>query len=173
MNINRMAQKGGEFIKNLVFDCDGVLTDGKYYYSKDGKQFVTFHANDSVAVRLAKEDGMRVIMISSGSYQDINKKRAEDVGFEHFYTPFGNKANMLASLVNLNETAYIGDCLDDIPIFEVVKMAFAPASALPIVQDKVDYVLSRKSGEGCLLEAFLKVRELDEKARELQKHSRG
>lgn len=146
-------------IKNLVFDCDGVLTDGKYYYSKEGKFLVTFHANDSVAIKLAKEKGLRVIMISSGGDQSINDKRMEVLNIEHYFVPFQQKAEFLKSLISLDETAYIGDCLDDMPVFDLVKVAFVPSDALNVVKEAADYVLKRRGGEGCVLETFLKLEE--------------
>ena len=145
-------------ISNLVFDCDGVITDGKYYYTEDGKYMQTFHANDSVASTIAKSLGLRVIMITSGGNPAINHKRAEDLGLDLRWVEFGQKITVLHDL-ELEATAYIGDCLDDIPIFEACGVAFAPADALPIVREAADYVLERKGGCGCVLEAVLLLQE--------------
>jgi len=150
-------------IKNLVFDCDGTLTDGKYYYTKDGKIASAFHANDSVAVKYAKDAGMRVIVISSGSYQDINKRRAEDIGIEHIEVPFGGKLKKLMEILDLDETAYIGDCFDDVEVFREVELSFAPSDALVEVKREADISLVRGGGQGCILEAWLRVKEFNER----------
>lgn len=149
-------------IKNFVTDCDGTLTDGKYYYSKEGKFLSTFHANDSLAMsKLTKEYGVKCIMITSGSFAGINKKRAEDLGIEIHTTPVGNKLDFIKSLgLNLEETAYAGDCLDDIPLLEAAKIGFVPGDALDVVKESADYVLKRGGGQGCILEAFLILEEL-------------
>jgi 3-deoxy-D-manno-octulosonate 8-phosphate phosphatase (KDO 8-P phosphatase) len=150
-------------IKNLVFDCDGTLTDGKYYYSKRGKELVSFHANDSVAMMYAKRLGMRVIMISSGSYQGINKKRAKDLGIEHYYAPLFKKLDVLISVgVNMDETAYLGDCFDDIPVLDAAELGFVPSDALPDIKEHSDYLLSRSGGSGCLLEAWAYIEKYNE-----------
>lgn len=144
-------------IKYFVTDCDGTLTDGKYYYSKEGKLLSTFHANDSLAVnKLKNEYGVRCIMVTSGSYTGINEKRAGDLGIEIYITPVGNKLDFIKSLgLNLEEVAYIGDCLDDIPLLEAAKISFVPGDALDVVKESADYVLKRGGGQGCILEAFL------------------
>jgi len=149
-------------IENLVVDCDGTLTDGKYYYTKEGKTMTTFHANDSYAMKtLAKEDSVRVIMITSGSYAGINEKRAQDLDLEIFSTPVGNKLQLLKDLgLNLEKTAYVGDCLDDIPVLEAVGFSYTPSDALDMVKNSADIVLKRGGGTGCILEAYLDLRRI-------------
>lgn len=154
---------GMKTIKNFVFDCDGTLTDGKYYYTKDGKFASTFHANDSVAVKYAKDAGMRVIVISSGSYQAINKKRADEIGMEHIEVPFGDKLKKLNETLNLEETAYVGDCFDDVEVFREVGLSFAPSDALAEVKCEADLPLVRGGGQGCILEAWLRIQEFNER----------
>lgn len=148
-------------IKYFITDCDGVLTDGKYYYSSEGKQLVTFHANDSVAMDRLKDLGIRVIIVSSGSYQAINIRRAEDLNIERVYAPFGEKLQTVLSLgVDLDEAVYIGDCTDDIPLLSSVFVSFVPRNALPIVKQSAKFILNRNSGEGCILEILFKLEEL-------------
>ena len=149
-------------IKNLITDCDGTLTDGKYYYTSDGKFISTYHANDSMAmVTLARKYGVRCIMISSGSNPTINSRRAKDLGVEFYTVPVGAKLKLIKSLkINLEETAYVGDCLDDIPVLDVVAVSFVPGDALDVVKRSADHVLKRGGGQGCILEAFLILEEL-------------
>jgi YrbI family 3-deoxy-D-manno-octulosonate 8-phosphate phosphatase len=159
-------------IKNLVFDCDGTLTDGKYYYSKEGKELITFHANDSLALTMARRDGLnRLIMISSASYHDINKKRATDTNVEYVEAPVGDKLPLLCQMVDMEETAYIGDALDDIDAIKAARLGFTPISALDEVKESADIVLKRRGGEGCLLEMYIMVRDYNEKVRRFQEHS--
>jgi len=146
-------------IKNLVFDCDGVLTDGRLYYSKQGKLCIAFHANDSVGCWFAKDSGLRVIMVSSGSDKITKKLRADEIGIEYHYIPFMKKHEGLSSIVNLEETAYIGDCFDDIPVFKKCAVSFVPSDALPEVKKEADFVLKRGGGCGCVLEAVLRLKE--------------
>ena len=112
-------------IKYFITDCDGVLTDGKYYYSSKGKELVTFHANDSVAFNELNSLGVDIIMISSGNYQEINRSRAIDLGVGFIYAPFGEKLDTVLSLgIDLDEVAYVGDCSDDVELLEKSKISF-------------------------------------------------
>jgi len=140
-------------IKYFITDCDGVLTDGKYYYSKCGKEFVTFHANDSVAFNELKSLGVEVIMISSGNYQEINRARARDLGVMFIHAPFGEKVDTVLSIgLDINEVAYVGDCSDDVGMLQIAGISFAPNSSLPQIKEKAKIVTSRGGGEGCILE---------------------
>ncbi len=144
-------------IKVVVTDCDGTLTDGKYYYSESGRS-VTYHTNDSYASQQIKECGVRLVMISSGHSGNIHKKRAMDVGAEYIYAPVGKKLEIIKSIhANLSEVAYIGDCFDDVPALQECALSFCPSTALPEVQKDADLILIRAGGEGCLLEAWLRI----------------
>jgi YrbI family 3-deoxy-D-manno-octulosonate 8-phosphate phosphatase len=145
-------------IKYLITDCDGVLTDGKYYYFGDGNRAITFHANDSVAVTVSKLDSkIDIILVSSTSLPELVSSRAESwkVPFIHI-KPF-NKLEVISSRYDLTEVAYIGDSLDDIPMLKEAELSFTPSSSLSIVKQHADVVLERASGCGCLLEAYLEL----------------
>ncbi len=146
-------------IKYLITDCDGVLTDGKYFSNELGKQFITFNAKDSVVPNLSRMTDLKVIIVSSTSIPHMVAKRAEDWGIEfHHAKPF-YKLDKIKELVgSLDEVAYIGDSVDDIRVFDNVKLAFAPADAAEIVKEHADYVLKTRAGDGCLLEVFLGLR---------------
>jgi len=148
-------------ISALAFDCDGVLTDGRYYYSKAGKELLAFHANDSVAIGLAKEAGLRIVMVSSDPHLPIKQARATDLNIEYYYAPLGGKLEKLLELgIDPKVSAYIGDCLDDIPVFKQAALSFAPADSLPVVKSHASYALHRNGGSGCLLEAWLVIEAL-------------
>jgi len=143
-------------IKTIVTDCDGTLTDGKYYYTAEGRQSVAFHTHDSYAANIIKESGIRLIVISSGTNQRINKKRSEELGAEYMYAPPGKKLDVIKSLdLLLSETAYIGDCIDDIPSLLACALSFCPKESVVSVREASNVVLTRAGGEGCLLDAWL------------------
>lgn len=148
-------------IKYVVTDCDGVLTDGKYYYSEDCKRLVTYHTNDSLAIELFKKKGIRCIMISSGHSFPMHQAKAREWDIEFHRSPAFKKLETLSELVNLEEVAYVGDSLDDVPVFGKVRLSFAPQNALDVVREAADHVLSRRSGEGCLLEILVMMERLD------------
>jgi len=145
-------------IKTIISDCDGTLTDGKYYYTSKGRLLTTFHTYDSYATQRIKELGMKLILISSGTNQEINRRRAFDIGVELLYATPGNKLDVVKGLgLNMNEVAYLGDCIDDIPLLLESAISFCPCSSLKEVKAAADTTLERSGGEGCLLEVLLEV----------------
>jgi YrbI family 3-deoxy-D-manno-octulosonate 8-phosphate phosphatase len=149
-------------IKHIVTDFDGVLTDGKYYYgNRDDSLYrmVTLHANDSLAVMLMKRNGIKFSIMSSTTDPTIAKLKADFWGASFYHPPPFGKAEFIKTIANLYDTAYIGDSLDDIDVFKLVKWSCTPADALPIVRKSASYTLKRDGGRGCLLEAYLFVTE--------------
>lgn len=143
-------------IDNVVFDCDGVLTDGSYYYNEHGKAMKKFSALDSVGVRKLKELGIRCIMVSSDPDITINRIRAVALGVEYYFAPFGHKLDLVSSLISLKNTVYIGDCIDDVPLLIKAGKSFTPQSAIEEVSKYADQVLSSNGGNGCILEIYVK-----------------
>jgi 3-deoxy-D-manno-octulosonate 8-phosphate phosphatase (KDO 8-P phosphatase) len=151
-------------ITTLLSDVDGVITDGKYYLNDSGiLLFKSFHANDHVAVRHAKKMGLAIKWITSASEPisfTILFKRAERMGVELIQAPYEAKFDAFNKLHLLgNETAYIGDCIDDIPIFKAVLLSFAPNDSLDMVKNAASVVLKKNGGMGCLLEAVVYIKE--------------
>jgi len=141
---------------NIVFDIDGTLTDGKYYMDEKGTMRKAFHANDVVAIRLFKDAGYRCIAITSATKRDsviINKTWAVEKLKVEFYQaePFKKLETLQKLSLDLQDTYYVGDCIDDLLVAVKVKQSFCPANAIRFVR-KYNHVLERSSGEGVLLE---------------------
>ncbi len=150
-------------VSTIITDCDGVLTDGKYYYTEKGKAALTFHSNDSLAFILAKQKNIRIIIISSTNYHKINELRAKELDVEYYGVPVFKKLDSIISLgIDLSSCAYIGDCFDDIPVFKKVYLSFVPNSSLDEVKKESTFVLKRNGGEGCILEALKIIEKLEE-----------
>ena len=159
-DINRLRKESYiiEKIKLLILDCDGVLTDGKFYYTKNGKLLLTFSAKDSLAVSLIRDYPLlieRFIIITSANDPSIVMGRAKELGVECYHAKPMHKAEVLSEIVNLKEVAYIGDSLDDLQVFAKVGHSFAPADAADLVKRRAVYNLNTKGGEGCVLEALV------------------
>jgi len=150
---------------NLVFDMDGTLTDGKYYVNEDGKITKTFHANDIVAIRLFKEAGIRCIAITSATKEGsagINEMWAKKMEVEFIRAkPFMKLNALQVACIDLKNTYYVGDCIDDLLVAVKCLMSFCPANAIRFVRKNVSHVLDRASGEGVLLEILGIIHEFD------------
>jgi len=151
---------------NIVSDVDGTLTDGKYYMDENGTMRKSFHANDVVAVKAFKELGWRVIIITSATKRDsvdINRTWAEKkLKVEFIQAPPNKKLECLIEAgLDLKETYYVGDCMDDVLVFKEVRLSFCPNDAIEFVQKNADMVLKRSAGGGVLFEILEKLIDLE------------
>lgn len=152
-------------IKLVVFDVDGVLTDGKIVIGNAGELYKSFDAQDGLGVSLLKLSGLKTAIIT-GRSSEIVKRRAAELKIDALFQGAKNK---LAALKRLREAygfaeeeiAYIGDDLIDLPVLRRVGLACAVANAVDEVKAASQYVAARKGGDGGvrqIAEAILKAR---------------
>jgi len=141
-----------------VFDCDGTLTDGKYYVDEDGKMRKTFHANDVVAIRLFQKAGYKCFMITSATKEDsikINKQWAEKLGVAFIRArPFKKVEALEKAGIDLMASVFVGDCVDDVFVALKTLYSFCPSNSIKFVRDNFGFTLTKRSGDGVLLEVL-------------------
>jgi len=140
----------------IAFDIDGVFTDGRFYLSDDGVESKAFHTQDGYGVRRLLDAGIAVGVISGRSSVAVQKRMAE-LGVPHVILACKDKVaamNELASSLSLSldECAYVGDDLPDLPLLEHVGFSVAVANAVPELQDYCDYVTTKSGGFGAVRE---------------------
>lgn len=150
---NLTAQK----IKFLVLDVDGVMTDGGMYYTELGDQFKKFNTKDGMGIQLAMKAGLTVAFLSSGSQASIVRNRARTLNVEHVYIGPRPKVEVLNDWCRefsftLDQVAYIGDDINDLEAIEAVGFSGCPSDAISSIKMKVNVILERKGGEGCVRE---------------------
>lgn len=143
-------------IKLILFDVDGVLTDGKIILDSDGKEYKNFHAHDGFGIVKAKKAGIKIGLIS-GRTSDIVDKRAFKLGIDIVLQGIDDKLEAFQTLkresnFSEKETAYIGDDEFDIPLLKAVAFSAAPANAINGVKKSVDYVTKTDGGNGAARE---------------------
>lgn len=148
-------------VRVLVLDVDGVLTDGRLLYLPDGRELKVFHARDGLGVQLMIASGCPVALIS-GRKSDAVRLRAHELGIELMFLGIEDKVATLEQIVDmlqidLEEVAYIGDDLPDLPLLERVGLGFAPADAAPEVRSSAHVVLRASGGQGAVREACERV----------------
>ncbi|EMI64660.1 HAD-IIIA family hydrolase [Leptospira noguchii] len=147
-----------EKLKNvelLIIDVDGVLTDGKLYYTEDGEVQKVFDVKDGLGIKLANKEIILAIM--SGNSSAIIKRRAQDLGIKYCFVGIVDKAECLRNLMKeLNlakeKVAYIGDDLNDLVVRPLVNCFVCPSDAHRIIIQQSDIVLSSKGGNGAVRE---------------------
>ncbi len=145
-------------IKVLFLDVDGTLTDGKLYYSNSGEEIKSFHTQDGLGIVAWQKLG-GIIVIISGRKGEATLHRCKELGISEIYLGVSNKAEVakdfIAKLkIRSDECACIGDDLNDLSLFELCAISFAPANADAFVLDQASIRLAKNGGEGCVREAI-------------------
>jgi len=153
---NRSLIKKLKKIRILVLDVDGVLTDGRVYWLKDQGWNRFFHIKDGYGIRLLKEAGIEVGVISGSDSADI-RARVELLKIKYAYLGDLNKLDALHAIAKetgfaYDEMAYMGDDLFDLPVLERVGFSATVPNAIQLVKDKVDYVTETEGGWGAVRE---------------------
>lgn len=149
----------------LLFDVDGVLTDGLLYYTHRGEALKRFNVKDGLAFRLAQRAGLRLGLLTGRKSRAL-ERRAKELDFAAVTYGSKNKAKDFETFLRRHHTApgrvaYIGDDLPDLPVLGRCALAFAPADAAPEVQAVVHHVLTSPGGRGAareMIEGILKAR---------------
>lgn len=144
-------------IKLLVMDVDGTLTDGHIYIGSGGEMMKAFHVKDGYAVtHLLPERGI-VPVIITGRSSDIVEERCRELNITELHQGVSDKLAKLKELirkygVSANETAYIGDDLNDLECIRFCGFTGCPADAVPEIREAVDYICRQKGGSGAVRE---------------------
>jgi 3-deoxy-D-manno-octulosonate 8-phosphate phosphatase (KDO 8-P phosphatase) len=144
-------------IKLVIFDVDGVLTNGQLFFGDDGQEYKAFNSRDGHGMKMLMQTGVEVAVITARQSKVVSL-RMENLGIQHFYQGQSNKyLAFLDLLEKLNLTpeqvAYVGDDVIDLPVMTQVGLAFAVKDAVEFVKQKADLVLSKSGGQGAAREA--------------------
>lgn len=143
-------------IRLVIFDVDGVLTDGKLYFDDQGNENKAFHARDGLGLNLLRKTGVEVAVISGRASQAVSKRMA-NLGIERVYQGQHDKRIAFQSLceeLNLQaeQVAHVGDDLLDLPLFRLAGLAVAVADAHPHILPYAHWQTQNKGGEGAARE---------------------
>lgn len=152
MQISDSIRLKAEAIKLVVFDVDGVLTDGTLVYSADGEQVKHFNVKDGVGMKLLGEFDIATAIISAKSSAPLTR-RALDLGIQHFFPGIKDKWACLSELMSqLNiqpsDVCYVGDDVIDLKVMMRVGLAIAPQDAFWLVQENADIITTAAGGKG-------------------------
>ena len=151
-------------IKLLLFDVDGVLTDGAIFMDEEGRETKRFDVKDGAGIKMAQWCGLEVALLS-GRASNVTARRAEELGIKRIVQGALNKGPALEDVlqeagVAAEEAAYMGDDLLDLPCFGRVGVTACPSDAHPLARREADYVCRRPGGLGAArewIEVVLKI----------------
>lgn len=154
-------------ITTFVFDIDGVLTDGRVLVTSQGELLRAMNIKDGFALKHAVNSGFNVCMISGGTNRGV-KDRLAGLGITDVYLGAHSKNEFLDRYcaeknIGLDEIAYMGDDIPDIPPLKRVGLACCPQDAVPEVKLVCDYVSHKDGGSGCARDLIVQVLKMHDK----------
>ncbi len=140
-------------IKLLITDIDGVWTDTGVYYSENGELLKRFSIRDGMGVQRLRELVNVETGIITGENSGAVKKRAEKLGISEVNLNVRDKAGTLREILQRRglkseETAYIGDDVNDIDIMMMAGLSACPADAISSVRKIADFLCDNTGGNG-------------------------
>lgn len=143
-------------LRVAAFDVDGVLTDGRLYYTDSGEEFKAFHVQDGHGLKMLQECGVAVAIITSRTSRLV-ANRARDLGIDHLYQGVANKLEAMNALlkqlgVNMQQASYMGDDVIDLPVLTRCGLAASVPAAPALVRKHAHYVTQLPGGCGAVRE---------------------
>ncbi|MES2674183.1 MAG: HAD-IIIA family hydrolase [Pseudomonadota bacterium] len=144
-------------IKLLLLDVDGVLTDGRLYFSNLGDEFKAFSTLDGHGIKMLQKSGVKVGLIT-GRTSNLVAKRAGDLGIKILVQGREDKWDALQEILRehpleLDEIAFMGDDWPDLTVMCRVGLALTPANGHFSVVERAHWQSSLRGGEGAVREA--------------------
>ena len=148
MNSDSCAKR----VRMIVLDVDGVLTAGHIIFGQDGEALKAFHCQDGMGISLAHKAGLKTAIIT-GRDSEIVRRRGAELKIGDVYQGAMDKVTALQALMarhslTLDQLAYVGDDINDLPVLVQVGLPCAVANAVPEVKAVAKYVAGRQGGQG-------------------------
>lgn len=136
----------------VIFDVDGVLTDGRLIMDDHGVESKFFSVRDGYGLRLMMRAGIELAILTARR-SGVVEKRAQDLGIENVWQGIDNKLEAYETMreqlsLSDDQVAYAGDDLIDLPVMRRVGLAMAPIDAAEEVKAVCHFVSSRPGGHG-------------------------
>jgi 3-deoxy-D-manno-octulosonate 8-phosphate phosphatase (KDO 8-P phosphatase) len=139
-------------IRLVIFDVDGVLTDGSLFLGDDGQEYKAFNSRDGHGMTMLRETGVTLAVIT-GRTSEVVRIRMESLGIKHVYQ---GRRDKMPAYEELKQTlaltddriAYVGDDVVDLPIMRRVGLSIAVADAHPLVRKHAHWHTTCRGGRG-------------------------
>jgi len=151
-------------INTLIFDYDGVLTDGTVITTENGDQLRSGHVRDGYALHLALKKGYNIAVISGGTSDSISL-RLKTLKLTDIFIRVSNKIEIFNQYikqknVDASQVLYMGDDIPDYKVMQMVGLPVCPADAAEEIKSISKYISSYKGGHGCvrdIIEQLMKI----------------
>ena len=151
-------------ITTLIFDVDGVLTDGSIIVATNGDMYRKMHTKDGYALKTAVDKGFNVCIISGGNNEGV-RLRLKGLGIKDVHLGAHHKTETMNTYLEENsilkeQVLYMGDDIPDLQVMKEVGLPCCPQDAVQEIKRVSTYVSHKKGGKGCVrdvIEQVLKV----------------
>ena len=144
-----------ERVRFAVFDFDGVFTDNRVWVNEQGDEALAFSRSDGLGLRRLEEVGVQPLIVSMEQSSIVGARAAKlgvdcRQGVDDKLAVLRERSGELG--IALDETAYVGNDINDAECLRAVGVPVVPADAWPEVKPLARWVLSRAGGTGCVRE---------------------
>ena len=139
-------------IKLVLFDVDGVLTDGRLFVDNNGEEYKAFNSRDGHGMKMLQRNGVEIGIIT-GRNSRIVEHRTKELGIRHVFQGCQEKLPVYEKLLvqlglNSNQAAFVGDDVVDLPIMLRAGFAVAVHDAHALVKKHAHWVTPSTGGQG-------------------------
>jgi len=143
-------------IRLIIFDVDGVLTDGRITFGGSEMEIKSFDVRDGHGIKIAKRCGLEAALVT-GRTSEVVSRRAEELGITYVFQSVWDKKPVLAQLLKdldlaADQVAVVGDDVVDIPMLQRAGVGFTVPEAPEEVRRVSDYVTLHRGGYGAARE---------------------
>ncbi len=144
-------------VKLIIFDVDGVMTDGTLFLADDGQEYKGFNSLDGHGLKMLKSTGVELAIIT-GRDSRLVAHRARNLGITHLHQGAHDKLMVYRQLLDdlsldAEQTAFMGDDVVDLPVMRRARLAVAVPAAPDLVKAHSHYITRREGGRGAVREA--------------------
>lgn len=143
-------------VRLLSLDVDGVMTDGRLYFTEAGEELKTFSSQDGHAIKMLQQAGIGVAIITGRSSRLVTR-RARELGIAPVFQAARDKRKAFQNLqertgLKADVIAHVGDDIPDLPALRLAGLAIAVANRNPVLDPHVHYTTRRAGGAGAVQE---------------------
>lgn len=144
-------------VRMIVFDVDGVLTDGSLFYGDQGEEYKSFNSRDGHGIKMLRASGVETGIIT-GRTSQVVLHRARNLGIAHIFQGAEDKLlayrELLAAVgLEQSQIAYMGDDIVDLPVMNRCGLAITVPDAPEEVKARAQLITRASAGRGAAREA--------------------
>ena len=153
--MNDILEKASK-VKLVIFDVDGVLTDGSLFLGDDGQEYKAFHSKDGHGMVMLQQSGIAIAIIT-GRTSNVVEKRMQSLGIKHVFQGQKHKLPAYQEIkqqlaLGDEEIAYVGDDVVDLPVMTRVGLAVAVQDAHALTKEHAHWITPSNGGRGAARE---------------------